>query len=56
MRDTMTAASGTYGVHRSRFTRSVWDGTANTTTSAWVRAFSVSCVATTVGGSSTPGR
>jgi hypothetical protein len=45
-----------YGTHCSRLARKVCDGTANTTKSASASAFSVSWVATTAAGSSTPGR
>ena len=45
-----------YGAHCSRLARKVCDGTANTTTSAPASACSVSWVAVTVGGSSTPGQ
>ena len=54
--ETITAEDGMYGAHCSRLARNVCDGTANTTTSAPASAFSVSWVAMTVGGSSTPGR
>ena len=54
--ETITASPPMNGAHSVRFSRSVCDGSASTTTSAPCSAFSTSWVAYTVPGSSMPGR
>ncbi len=54
--DTSVASGGSTGAHSARFSRSVCDGTASTTTSAPAAASSGSWVAWIAGGSSMPGR
>ena len=54
--ESRTASAGSSAVHAVRLSRSVWEGTASTTSSAPSAASPGSGVARTPPGSSTPGR